>query len=156
MGYTIVELPEQHLIGLAQTGLLNDDPACGAKIGAVWQKFNTPGTTDAIPAVVAEPYACFGAYYDYDLATNGYTMLVGCASTAASAPEGMARTTIPAGRYAKFSIQGDCTTTVGQAWLDIWNDEELLAKRAFTVDFEAYLPGEDMANASIDIYLALK
>lgn len=156
MDYTIVELPEQHLIGLVQTGLINDDPECGAKIGTVWQKFNTPGTMENIPDAIMMPYPCFGAYYDYDLATNGYTMLVGCASTATTAPEGMGHTTIPAGRYAKFSIQGDCVTAVGQTWMDIWNDQELLAKRAFTVDFEAYLPGEDMTNANIDIFIALK
>ncbi len=156
MDYTIVELPEQQLIGLTQTGLINDDPACSAKIGAVWQRFNTPDTFEAIPDAETIPYPCFGAYYDYDLTTNGYTLLVGCASSAVAAPEGMASVTIPAGRYAKFSIQGDCVTAVGQAWMNIWSDQELLAKRAFTVDFEAYLPGEDMTNANIDIYIAIK
>ena len=35
MDYTIVELPEQQLIGLTQTGLINDDPACSASMAKV-------------------------------------------------------------------------------------------------------------------------
>lgn len=46
--------------------------------------------------------------------------------------------------------------SVAKAWEEIWADEELTAKRAYTVDFEAYLPGEDMSCADIDVYVALR
>ena len=73
------------------------------------------------------------------------------------AHEGMEAQTIAAGRYAKIAIRGgDCVTSVQKAWEEIWADEELGAQRAFTVDFEAYLPGEDMSCADIDVYVALR
>ncbi len=73
------------------------------------------------------------------------------------APEGMERQEIPAGRYAKVEIRGgDCVASMQEVWEAAWADEELTAQRAFTVDFEAYLPGEDMACADIDVFLALK
>ena len=82
--------------------------------------------------------------------------LVGC-ETSADAPEGMETQTIAAGRYAKIAIRGgDCVASVAKAWEEIWADEELTAKRAYTVDFEAYLPGEDMSCADIDVYVALR
>ena len=114
------------------------------------------GRDRAIPETRGEPYGCFGLYYDYDLNDMGYTMLVGC-ETSADAPEGMETQTIAAGRYAKIAIRGgDCVASVAKAWEEIWADEELTAKRAYTVDFEAYLPGEDMSCADIDVYVALR
>ena len=47
-------------------------------------------------------------------------------------------------------------TSVQKAWEEIWADEELGAQRAFTVDFEAYLTGEDMSCADIDVFVALR
>ena len=86
----------------------------------------------------------------------GEGLLVGC-QTDAEAPEGMERQEIPAGRYAKVEIRGgDCVASMQEVWEAAWADEELTAQRAFTVDFEAYLPGEDMACADIDVFLALK
>ena len=51
---------------------------------------------------------------------------------------------------------GDCVASVARAWEEIWADEELTAKRAYTVGFEAYLPGEDRSCAGIDVYAALR
>ena len=118
--------------------------------------YKRQGLDRSIPETRIEPYGCFALYYGYDFSDMSYDLLVGC-QTDAEAPEGMARQEIPAGRYAKVEIRGgDCVTSVQEVWEAVWADEELTAQRAFTVDFEAYLPGEDMACADIDVYLALK
>ena len=155
MHYEIVELPARTVAGSAVRAS-NNSPEEGAVIGQLWQRFMGEGMDRAIPEVRVEPYGCFGLYYDYDMSDMGYTMLVGC-ETSADAPEGMETQTIAAGRYAKIAIRGgDCVASVAKAWEEIWADEELTAKRAYTVDFEAYLPGEDMSCADIDVYVALR
>ena len=56
--------------------------------------------------------------------------------------------TIPAGRYAKFSVHGDMIQAVANSWKEIW---ETPLDRTFTGNFEEYLSQED-----IDIYIAIK
>lgn len=154
MSYTIVDMPERAIAGL-RTRTANDSPSCTADIGGLWQRFMEAGMDQSVPGAVVDPYPCYALYYGYDLATNEYDLLIGC-ETGAEIPEAE-RCVIPAGRYAKFEIRGgDCVESVQKVWMDIWTDEELTAQRAFTVDFEAYLPGEDMGNADIDIFVALK
>lgn len=152
MDYTIVELEEQQLIGIG-TRTSENDPDVGAQIGALWQKWMSEGIAMQVPAPVLAPYPCYGAYYNYDLSNNGYDALVGSASMSNSVPENMTSVVVPAGTYAKFSIKGDVVAAVQDAWEKIWRMQDL--PRAFTVDFEAYAPGEDMQNADIDIYVAL-
>ena len=154
MHYTITELPERSVAGLV-TRTANDSPSCTADIGDLWQRFMETGMDKSVPGATVEPYACFALYYNYNMTSNEYDLLVGCETSDALA--GPARQVIPAGRYAKIEIRGgDCVESVQKAWMDIWNDEALMAQRAFTVDFEAYLPGEDMNCADIDIFVALK
>ncbi len=155
MQYEIVELPGRTIVGLT-IRTSNNSPEEVAAIGQLWERFMGEGMDRTIPETRVEPYGCFGLYYDYDMSDMGYTMLVGC-ETPAEAPEGMEAQTIAAGRYAKIAIRGgDCVTSVQKAWEEIWADEELGAQRAFTVDFEAYLPGEDMSCADIDVFVALR
>lgn len=155
MDYTIVELPERAVAGL-RIRTANDSPSCTADIGGLWQRFMEAGMDASVPGAATEPYACYALYYGYDPAGSEYDLLIGRETNAEpdATPE---RQTIPAGRYAKFEIRGgDVVSSVQQVWGAIWDDEELMARRAFTVDFEAYLPGEDMACADIDIYVALR
>lgn len=154
MEYTIVELPESQIIGpTIRTG--NEDPQCVEKISGLWQEFM--GTAEKeVPEPVVEPYGCYGLYYHYDFTDMGYDMMVGCESAASAAPEKMELITIPAGKYAKFTTTGNVVQAVIDAWNDIWAMEDLAELRAYTVDFEAYLPCEDMDNAEIDLYIALK
>lgn len=155
MDYEIVELPERTIVGPA-IRTSNNSPEEVAAIGQLWERFMGEGMDRAIPETRVEPYGCFGLYYDYDMDDMSYTMLVGC-ETSADAPEGMEARTIAAGRYAKIAIRGgDCVGSIQEAWAAIWADEELTAQRAYTVDFEAYLPGEDMGNADIDVFVALR
>lgn len=155
MDYTIVELPERHIVG-PTIRTANDAPDSGEKIGGLWQTFMGSGMDKSIPEPVLDPYTCYGLYYDYNMEAGDYAMMVGCESTATSAPTGMEELVIPAGRYAKYTVHGSVVDAVIEAWNAIWADEALTAQRAFTVDFEAYLPGDDQNHADIDIYVALR
>lgn len=156
MDYTIVELPEGVIIG-PTIRTANDAIDCEQVIGNLWQRFMNDGMEASVPLPILDPYACFALYYEYDASNNAYTMMIGAESGAPEAPAGMERTTIPAGRYAKFDIRGsDCKDSVIAAWNEIWSDDELAARRAYTIDFEAYLPNDDTTCADIDLYVALK
>ncbi len=155
MNYEIVELPARTNAGPVIRAS-NNSPEEVAAIGALWQRFMAEGMDRSIPQVNPDPYGCFGLYYDYNMADMSYEMMVGCETAASAAPESMKLVEAPAGRYAKFAIRGgDCVNSVQEVWAAVWSDEELSAKRAFTVDYEAYHPGEDMSCADIDIFVAL-
>lgn len=155
MHYEIVELPARTIVG-PTVRTSNNSPEETTVIGQLWQRFMGEGLDRTISEVRVVPYGCFALYYGYDMSDMSYELLVGC-ETPAEAPEGMEAQTIAAGRYAKIAIRGgDCVTSVQKAWEEIWADEELGVQRAFTVDFEAYLPGEDMSCADIDVFVALR
>lgn len=60
--------------------------------------------------------------------------------------------TIPAGKYAKFIVQGHMQQAVAEFWTKLWSME---LDRKFSSDFEEYQSGGDMDNAEIHIYIAL-
>jgi predicted transcriptional regulator YdeE len=153
MEYTVVDFPEIKVIGLA-AHTNNEAPDSAEVIGSLWCRLMNDGEAEKIPDVIAEPYACYGLYYNYDPNGSSYDVLVGSQSKAEAATAGFAECIIPAGRYAKFTVKGSVITAVVKAWEEIWSMDDL--PRSFTVDFEAYYPGEDMENAEIDIFVALK
>ena len=143
MTYEIVELKEKTIVGFAaRTG--NEDPQMGAIIGDLWKQLYTPENTEKIQNRV-NAYA-IGLYSDYD--KEGYQVTAGFEVSDAENGNGFAVKTIPAGRYAKFSVHGDMIEAVANSWKEIW---ETPLDRTFTGDFEEYLSQED-----IDIYIAIK
>ena len=143
MNYEIVELKEKTIVGFAaRTG--NEDPQMGAIIGDLWKQLYTPENTEKIQNRV-NAYA-IGLYSDYD--KEGYQVTVGFEVSDAESRNGFAIKTIPAGRYAKFSVHGDMIEAVANSWKEIW---ETPLDRTFTGDFEEYLSQED-----IEIYIAIK
>ena len=143
MNYEIVELKEKTIVGFtARTS--NEDPQMGAIIGGLWKQLYTPENTEKIQNRV-NSYA-IGLYSNYD--KEGYQVTVGFEVSDAENQNGFAVKTIPAGRYAKFSVHGDMIEAVTNSWKEIW---ETPLDRTFTGDFEEYLSQED-----IDIYIAIK
>ena len=143
MNYEIVELKEKTIVGFAaRTG--NEDPQMGAIIGDLWKQLYTPENTEKIQNRV-NSYA-IGLYSNYD--KEGYQVTAGFEVSDAKSGNGFTVKTIPAGRYAKFSVHGDMIEAVANSWKEIW---ETPLDRTFTGDFEEYLSQED-----IDIYIAIK
>ena len=143
MNYEIVELKEKTIVGFAAR-TSNEDPQMGAVIGDLWKQLYTPENTEKIQNRV-NAYA-IGLYSDYD--KEGYQVTAGFEVSDAENGNGFAVKTIPAGRYAKFSVHGDMIEAVANSWKEIW---ETPLDRTFTGDFEEYLSQED-----IDIYIAIK
>ena len=143
MNYEIVELKEKTIVGFtARTS--NEDPQMGAIIGDLWKQLYTPENTEKIQNRV-NAYA-IGLYSNYD--KEGYQVTAGFEVSDAESGNGFTVKTIPAGRYAKFSVHGDMIEAVANSWKEIW---ETPLDRTFTGDFEEYLSQED-----IDIYIAIK
>ena len=143
MNYGIVELKEKTIVGFAAR-TSNEDPQMGAIIGDLWKQLYTPENTEKIQNRV-NAYA-IGLYSDYD--KEGYQVTAGFEVSDAESGNGFTVKTIPAGRYAKFSVHGDMIEAVANSWKEIW---ETPLDRTFTGDFEEYLSQED-----IDIYIAIE
>ena len=143
MNYEIVELKEKTIVGFAAR-TSNEDPQMGAIIGGLWKQLYTPENTEKIQNRM-NAYA-IGLYSDYD--KEGYQVTAGFEVSDAESGNSFAVKTIPAGRYAKFSVHGDMIEAVANSWKEIW---ETPLDRTFTGDFEEYLSQED-----IDIYIAIK
>lgn len=146
MNYEVVNLEGKIIVGVsAVTG--NSDPEMGKIIGGLWEKLYQGGVNAVIKNKVNE-YA-IGLYSDYTF--DGYRVTAGNEVSKAENPD-LTVKTIPAGKYAKFSVHGHMEKAVADAWAEIW---QINLDRSFTGDFEEYL-NSDFENSDIDIYIALK
>lgn len=146
MDYEMVTLQEKTIVGVsAVTG--NSDPKMGEVIGGLWEKLYQGGVNSAIKNKVNE-YA-IGLYSDYT--ADQYCVTAGNEVSKAENTD-LTIKTIPAGKYAKFSVHGHMEKAVAKAWNEIW---QMDLDRSFTADFEEY-KSADYENCDIDLYIALK
>ncbi|AAK81419.1 putative transcriptional regulator YdeE [Clostridium acetobutylicum] len=146
MEYEIVKLEEKIVLGVSAV-TSNDDPNMGKVIGGLWEKLYQGGINETIKNKVNE-YA-IGLYSDYE--DNKYVVTVGNEVCKAE-NEALTIKKIPAGKYAKFSIEGHMEKAVAEAWSKIW---QMNLDRSYEADFEEYL-NSDFNNAKVDIYISLK
>lgn len=146
MKYEVVELKEKVVVGIS-TKTSNEDAKMGEKIGKLWEDLYQGGVSGAIKNKV-NPYA-IGLYSDYT--NEGYTVTAGHEVSKEENSEYTVKT-IPAGKYAKFSVCGNMVTAVAEAWGAIW---QMDLDRSYTGDFEEYL-NNDFEHAEVDIFVALK
>lgn len=151
MNYEVVELSEKTVVGLtARTN--NSAPDMTSVIGGLWGRFFGEGIFAAIRQKANDK--SLGIYTDYaGNEHDDYSIVVACEVNAAdTVPSGAVVKTIPAGRYAKFVVQGHLHTAVAAFWQQLWAME---LPRAYTCDFEEY-QNADPDNALIHIYIGLK
>ena len=152
MSYQIVELEEKTVVGLTAR-MRNDDPECGAAIGALWRRLFEEGIFFAVPHPADDHSIGLYDAYETDM-TGPYDVTIGRAVTdAAERPAGTAVKTIPAGRYAEFVVRGDVQRAVGEFWTEVW---KLPLDRAYTADFEEYWPEAEGEEQEIHVFLSLK
>lgn len=145
MNYEIVNLEQKIVVGVnTKTG--NDDPEMTKKIGSLWQDLFGKNIFFGIQNKVNAH--SIGLYSDYT--ENGYEVTVGC-EVSENANKELTEKIIPAGKYAKFVVQGDPQKAVGEAWSAIWS---MPLDRTFAADFEEYTGAgpED----PIEIYIAIR
>ncbi|WP_167956129.1 GyrI-like domain-containing protein [Anaerosporobacter faecicola] len=150
MNYEIVTLEEKMVVGLeARTN--NASPEMGSVIGGLWQQFYS---AEVYPKIEhkANNHAV-GIYTDYASDEKGdYTVVVACeVEMKDTLPEGMVARTIPAGRYARFLVEGDMQQAVAEFWSKLW---QLDLPRNYVCDFEEYL-NSDPVHAKIYVYIGL-
>lgn len=151
MEYEIVELQEKKAAGLrARTN--NFSPDMGMVIGGLWQQFYQDGIYSRLPGKVTGK--SLGVYSGYEADEKAdYDFSVACeVDGTGELPQGVTLFTIPAGRYAKFTVRGNVQTAVGEFWQELWKME---LKRTFVCDFEEYQDSE-MDQAEIHVYIGVK
>lgn len=146
MNYEIVNLEEKIIVGVSAI-TSNDDPKMGQVIGSLWGKLYEGGINEIIKNKVNE-YA-IGLYSDYE--DNKYCVTVGNEVSSVENEELIVKK-IPAGKYAKFSIEGHMQKAVAEAWNKIW---QMDLDRSYKADFEEYL-NADYDNAKINIYISVR
>lgn len=158
MNYEIVHVEEKRVAGI-QIRTSNNDPHMSQKIGELWQRFYQDGIYHSIPDKRNDK--SIGLYTHYEMDVHGeYDVIVCCEVQEAGdsdAKQSLEETeiqieTIPAGKYAKFIVQGHMQQAVAEFWMKLWS---MKLDRKFSSDFEEYQSGGDMDNAEIHIYIAL-
>ncbi|WP_256757087.1 effector binding domain-containing protein [Cohnella sp. WQ 127256] len=159
--YSLIQLEEIKLVGIAERTTNKAEMTEQAKIGGLWGRFYGEGIQQSIPNLAhAGPQSIYGCYCDYENGAAGeYTILLGCqVKEINSLPSGMVGRVLPASQYAVFTTKmGPVSTVVIEAWQAIWRwsaTSEL--KRTFTGDFELYDErSSDPENVQVDIYIAV-
>jgi predicted transcriptional regulator YdeE len=144
MSYQLTDLGPVTIAGI--TVRTDNSPAGLERIGQLWATFFRDGVMNALGALAEGPIC--EAYFDYESDAQGaYTVILG-SRVPADAPvaAGLQRVTLPAARYAKFSI--DDPKAIYAAWQHIWQRQDI--ERSYSGDFEVI--GENSA----DIYIALR
>lgn len=154
MDYEIVELQEKKVVGLLDH-LSNSDADRKQKIGKLWSDIFSEKLYEKVENKTNDFPICL--YSDYENAGSAgevlaYDVLVGFEVKPSVKEVKYAEKTIPAGKYARFIVKGNVSESVGAAWGEIWKTP---LNRSYTGDFEQYM-NEDMENAEIEIYIAVK
>jgi len=127
----------------------------GAKdIGALWGKFMSENSLEAIPNKVDN--TIYSIYTDYESDhTQPYTTIIGCkVTTLETIPNGMVGKAFSSGNYMKITAKGDLTKgLIANEWFKIW-DMDL--NRTYTADFEVYgEKAQNPTNAEVDFLIAV-
>lgn len=151
MKYEIVNLKEKTVAGVkGRTN--NSAPDMGMVIGKLWSDFYEKGIYQAIEGKKNDK--ALGIYMDYESDEKGdYTLMVGCeTANSEKVSDDISKTVIPAGKYAKFVVEGDMQKAAAAFWQELWT---MKLPRSFVCDFEEY-QNSDMEHACIHIYIGLK
>jgi len=157
MDYQKVELAEILLIGMEIRTNNEDEMSGRGKIANLGQRFYREG----LPKIETHVQdSIFAVYTDYESDETGwYTYFIGVkVSSLDEIPPGMKGKRIPATKYAKIlTSAGALPDVVIRKWQQIWGEDSLKKKRAYTADFEIYdLSRAGTEQAKIVIYLAIK
>ena len=128
----------------------NRDPNMGAMIGELWNRFYSNGIVETLKEKKAP---VFGVDTEYEGDEKGdYTVIAGCETEKISEKERVSPEykccRIPAGCYAKFTIEGNCEE-VADAWRENW---QMNLSRTLESDFDEY-QGASERGLRIPVYV---
>jgi len=151
----LVTHPGMTVLGIdVRTSNAAEADAGTARLPALWGRFYGENVLERIPGKLS-PAAPLGVYADYESDHLGeYRVVAGAAVEDGTAvPSGLARATVPAGRYLVFRGEGPMPDVVIQTWVSVWNhfSGSKAPARLFTADFELY-----RGPNAVDIHVAVR
>ncbi|MEO3735291.1 GyrI-like domain-containing protein [Shewanella baltica] len=146
----VVYIDAQPLLGLStRTNNRAEMSADSAKIGSLWQAFFE---SSQLTAMLNSPM--YGVYYDYESDMNGeFAVLVGKAIDAPVEANHFTSLELEAGKYLKFTGQGDMPQCVIDLWGQVWgyfSANDCPHQRRYQTDFEVYLSATE-----VEIYIGI-
>ena len=145
----IVERPIINVSGIAvRTNNRTEMQPEGGKLGSLWQQFY-----QRFGGQLQECGDVYGVYSDYASDEYGDFTVTAALAGVALDDDDAVDLTLPAGKYLKFSQQGDMPQAVVTCWQAIWAyfaTENCPHTRSFTTDYEHYISADQ-----VDIYIAV-
>ncbi|MCS6155102.1 GyrI-like domain-containing protein [Shewanella baltica] len=146
----VVYIDARPLLGLSiRTNNRAEMSADSAKIGSLWQAFFESSQLTAMPNS-----PMYGVYYDYESDMNGdFSVLVGKAIDAPVEANHFTSLELEAGKYLKFTGQGDMPQCVIDLWGQVWgyfSANDCPHQRRYQTDFEVYLSATE-----VEIYIGI-
>lgn len=146
----VVYIDARPLLGLStRTNNRAEMSADSAKIGSLWQAFFE---SSQLTAMLNSPM--YGVYYDYESDMNGeFAVLVGKAIDAPVEVNHFTSLELEAGKYLKFTGQGDMPQCVIDLWGQVWGyfiANDCPHQRRYQTDFEVYLSATE-----VEIYIGI-
>lgn len=147
MNYEVVEIKEKLVVG---SSVRTSNSEGGVKIAGAWQHFFSDVYQTINNKVDSK---VIGIYTNYESDHNGLYDFI-CGEEVSAHDNELVLKEIKAGKYAKFSVHGDITKVVGEAWNMIWNMD---LDRVYQSDFEVYHNDtDDPMVHTVDIYISIK
>ena len=150
MKYEMVNLEEKMIVGLCKR-TKNAAPDMAESVNKMWQRLYGEGILEGIlHRVNSHTIALYDAY---ESDANGlYDVTIGAeiANIEGQSQELVVKK-IPAGKYAKFEVEGPVNTAIYDFWNKLW---KMPLKRNFKGDFEEYL-FNDGVNCKATIYIGI-
>jgi predicted transcriptional regulator YdeE len=153
MKYEIIEIKERLVVGLLKK-TTNEKMQAVNDIASLWQKFMGSGVYDLIKNKVGSE--TIGLYTDYEGDyTKPYNFIACCeVQNADYFQKTLVTKKIPAGKYAKFTIEGNAQQAVEELWQKIWKMD---LDRLYSSDFEVYHnSSKNIESQIIDVYISIK
>jgi len=123
----------------------NQDGRARKDIGDLWVTFMSENMQANIPAKYSEDVYC--VYTDYETDHTGwYTCVLGCRVTEAG-HNGMFVALVPSGTYRQYDPEGPLPDSVGEAWMQIWEESD---GRSYVADYDVY-----GADGKVEIFVGV-
>lgn len=145
-----VYIDARPLLGLScRTNNRAEMSADSAKIGGLWQAFLG---SSQLSSMLNSPM--YSVYYDYESDINGdFSVLVGKAIDAPVDTNPFTPLQLEAGKYLKFTAQGEMPQCVIDLWGQVWgyfSANNCPYRRRYQTDFELYLSATE-----VEIYIGI-
>ncbi|MDZ4713259.1 MAG: GyrI-like domain-containing protein [bacterium] len=150
MDHQVVSLEEIKVIGIE----MRTSNADGQEdFPLLMNRFYSENIMDKIPNKVSEEVLWLYTEYESDY-TKPFTLVICCkVKDFSDIPEGMVSKTIPASKFAVFSVTGKMPDELIKTWHYIWSSD---LQRTYTGDFDLYPETPGQNKPAVSVHVAIK